>query len=321
MTGWQPHDPYSTGQPQPWPAGVPAGGYLPPPQLGQPGADPLVSLDFNGWWQRGIMIVRRGWRPLAAVQAAGVLLTLLVQAPPAIYLVLTADDLERTFTTTDTPVAADFAPLLGVLGLTVLATLLGVVVSAVITLAVVHIGVSAALGAPQRVNDALKLAARRVLPLIGWQLLAIPLYVVAVCFCVLPVFYVMAVFAVLPAVVAVERTNAFSRCFTLFHRDFGASAARIGTVIGLLIATGVVGGLLGGLAEAAINAAVPGTGGLVAGAVVATLVGALLGGAAAVLVAPLTLTAYADMRARTEPVNALVIAQELGIAAPASQPW
>jgi hypothetical protein len=323
MTQWDPYSAYPPGGPRPGDpqvGGVPPGGYAVPPQLQPQYADPLISPDFHGWWSRGVSIARRGWKPLAVLQAVGVVLALLVQAPVAVYTALATEDLNTT-TTTSSDTSADLPALFGLLGLTILGALLTVVLTAMVTLATVYVGASIALGVPARADDALRLAVRRVFPLLGWQLLAIPIYVAAVCLCILPIFYVAAVLLVLPVVVAVERTNPISRCFSLFHRDFGSAIGRIATIMGLTLAGSAAAALIGFVIDAAARAAVPGTGGIVGGSVVSTLLGALIGGALAILLAPLTLTAYADMRARLEPVNAMVIAQQLGIVPSAAQPW
>ena len=98
MTGWDPYNPDPSYPPQPGGAGgVPPGGYLPPPQFGAQPVDPLVSPDYSGWWSRATTIVRHGWKPLATIQAIGLLLSLLLQAPAGIYLAFATDDLERAF--------------------------------------------------------------------------------------------------------------------------------------------------------------------------------------------------------------------------------
>ncbi|MEV0721128.1 hypothetical protein AB0H87_41945, partial [Asanoa sp. NPDC050611] len=296
----------------------PSGGYEPPFQHQ---ADPLVSPNYAGWWQRGTAIVRRGWQPLALLQLIGLVLALLVQTPVAVYLALIQDDLNNSLTTSDGDLGQfDWGPFLGLMGFTAGGTLLGVIVTAMVTLAVVYVAASIAIGAPVRLGEALRLALRRFLPLLGWQLLALPIYFVGLCLCILPVFYVWGVLAVLPMVVAAERTNAIGRCFTLFHRDFGVAAGRIATVLGLTIGGGIVGALIGGIIQAVASSALSGDTAIIVGSIISTLLSAVVGGALAILVAPLTLTAYADMRARVEPTNALRITQGLGITPPAG-PW
>ncbi len=321
MTGWNPDPSYPGAQPgYPAPGGVPTGGYLPPQQFGPQTADPLISPNYGGWWNRGVAIVRVGWKPLAGLQAVGVALSLLVQAPAAVFIAFATNDLETSFIPEDSSAQPDWTPFIVLMSLTVAAALLALVLSTVITLASVYVGVSIAVGVPPRMGDAVRMAVRRLFPLLGWQLLAIPIYLVAVCFCVLPIFYVMAVFAVLPVVVAVERTNAIARCFTLFHRDFGAAAGRIATILGLTLGVALVGAVLGGAIEAGTSVSLTGNAGVITGSIVSTLLTAVIAGAVAVLIAPLTLTAYADLRARVEPINALAIAQQLGIVPPAN-PW
>ena len=307
------------GSPDPW--GAPAGGYQVPPRVQGQLTEPLISPDYHGWWSRGLSIAKRGWKPLALLQAVGVGVTLLAQAPVAAYTALASDDFNQQAGTADPNRLPDLAPLFSLFGWTLVALLLALVIAAMVTLASVHIGVSVAVGAEVRVAGVLRLAARRVFPLLGWQLLAIPIYVVAVCLCVVPVFYVAAVFVVLPVVVAVERSGAIGRCFSLFHHDLGSSVARVATIFGLTLAGALVGGVFGAVVNAGALAAWPGTGGIIGGAVVSTLLSALAGGAIAILLAPLTLTAYADMRARHEPLTTMTVAHELGITAPPAESW
>ena len=331
MSDWGSGPPYpSGGQPGPYPGpqpydpmtgGAPTGGYTTPPPMPYQYADPLISPDYSGWWNRGVAIVKRGWKALAALQAVGVIVALIVQAPVAAYAALITRDLNEEIASSSgaTP---DLSPVLGLLGFGLLAAFLAIVVTALVTVATVHVGTSIAMGAGPRVADAIRLALRRVFPFLGWQLLAAPIYLVGVCLCVLPVFYVAAVFTVLPAVVAAERTNAISRCFSLFHRDLGTAVARTATILGISIGVAVVGGLIGAVFDSAVSSATPGTNGIIGGAIVSTAVGAVLAGAAAILLAPLTLTAYADMRSRAEPqLTTMQIAADLGIVQPAAQPW
>jgi hypothetical protein len=336
MTDWYPqpadpirgpHDADPSGQ-------APPAGYTVPPQLPSPYGDavagpsyvdPLISPDYGGWWSRGVNIAKRGWKPLAALQAAALLLALVAEAPVQAYSALATDRLTQTLTTSHPSAPPDLTPLLSVLGLAFAAVLVAIVVSAVVTIATVHVGVSVATGAEVRISDALGLAARRVFPLLGWQLLAVPIYLVAVCLCFFPVFYVVAVMVALPVVVAIERTNAISRCFSLFHQDLGLAVSRIATIVALTIGVAGLGGVLGSVINSGVRAAVPGDGGILAGAVGSTLLSAIVSGALAILIAPLTLTAYADMRARQEPIDATIIARQLGIvpatAAPGRPGW
>lgn len=329
MTGWNPHSADPAGPPPDAdPHGPPPGGYTVPPQrqppytdalVGPSYIDPLVSPDFAGWWRRGVHIARRGWKPLATLQVAAVFLALVTLAPVQAYAALVTERLDQALAPSSPNTLPDLTPLLSVLGLALAAAMVSIIVAAIVTIATVHVGVSIATGAEVRISDALRLAARRVFPLIGWQLLAIPIYLVAICLCFFPVFYVAAVFVVLPVVVAIERTNAISRCFSLFHRDLGLAIGRLATILGLTIGAAIAGGLISTVVDVAVRAAVPGDGGVVAGSVGSTLLAATISGAMAILGAPLTLAAYADTRARQAPVNAMVIAAELGIA-PAS-PW
>jgi hypothetical protein len=318
MTEWTP-GPGQPEQPNPYPPYPPAPpeGYTVTPQAYLPVEDPLVSPDFGGWWSRGLSIAKRGWKPLAALQAGGLLLVLLFQVPVEAYSAV----LTERLSTSSARAQADLSPLFGLLGFTFAGAMLALIVTAVVTLATVHIGASIAVGAPVRVADALRLAGQRVLPMIGWQILALPIYLVAVCLCVLPVLYVAAVFLVLPVVVAVERTNAIGRCFSLFHGNLGTAVSRAATILGITIGAAIGGGLVGAALNAIGRSATPGETGIIVGSVFSTLVAAVVSGVVAILVAPLTLTAYADLRSRKEPASGAGIAAQLGIVPATGTPW
>ena len=162
----------------------------------------------------------------------------------------------------------------------------------------------------------------RVFPLLGWQIVAGFLMLLGVCFCILPAIYLYAVFTVLPAVVAFERTNVISRCFRLFHGDFGAALARVATIVGIAFGAGIVGSIISTIVNAVAGvpsgftgpgttAADVSTGALIVATVVGGTLAAAIGRGVAVLTAPLTLTAYADMRARVEPLATPMLVREL----------
>jgi hypothetical protein len=297
------------------------GGYTVGPWMAQPTAEPLVSPNHSGWWRTGTDIAKRGWKPLATLQAAGVVLSMIVTAPLAVYIALVEDDFNEALAVADPDNAPDLSPLLTLLGLTFASVLVTIIVTGIVVLATVHVGASVANHADVRIADALRLAGRRLLPMLGWHLVAIPIYLVAVCLCFFPVLYVSAVFAVLPVVVAVERTNAISRCFSLFHGDLGASAGRVATILGLAVAAGLAAVLIGVAVDEMTRANMPGSAGIVGGAVASTLLSSVISGAVAILLAPLTLGAYADMRARRDPPGGPTIAQQLGIMASAIASW
>jgi hypothetical protein len=284
---------------------VPAGGYTVPSYSAN---DPLVSPDYGGWWSRGLAIAARGWPQLATLQAIGVVLSVAAQVPSL--LLVRSTQLQMTAALDEGNQPDVWPVLLRFLGVAVLAGLLAFIVSALVTLATVYIGVSVAVGGRPSLSAAFALAGRRLLPLIGWQLLSLPIFLLGFCVCVLPVLYVAAVFTVLPAVVAIERSNAVGRCFTLFNRNLGVSIARIATILVIIIVVAVVGVGLQTAVRSVLATAGPET---ALSVLLTTLVSTLVTAAAGIVIAPLTLAAYADMRSRIEPINAAVIAGELGV--------
>lgn len=294
---------------------APISGYA-VPYLAQPGHDPLISADYSGWWQRSTAIVKAGWPQLAAAQAIGVAVQVLLQVPLLVYV---ATQSRQFAVAQQNNTAPDLRPILGALGFTFLIAFAGIVVGAIVTIATMQMSVSIAAGGQPQLGPALKAAARRAFPLIGWQLLAGLIMLVGLCACVLPVFYLLAVFTVLPGVVAFERTNAVSRCFRLFHGNFGVALGRIATIVGISIGAGIVASIFaqvvgagGGGFGVSPAATTESTGAIVIASAISAVIGAVLDRGVAILTGPMTLTAYADMRARVEPLTTPTLLQELG---------
>jgi hypothetical protein len=299
-------------------------------QIGE--GDPLVSPDYPGWWRRSLVIVKQGWRSLAVLQAIGLAVTLLISVPQALLVLNLAEELGTAGTTVDpdtgAPVMPDFGALFAVLGLTVLGSFFAVMVSFVVAIACNHVAVSIAAGLRPRIGAALGLAVRRLVPLIGWQILAGLIIVAGVCACVLPAIYLGAVFTLLPVVVTFERGgSAISRCFKLFHQDLGASISRIATILGIGIGVAAVAYLINMIIEVsagqpmfdpeASNPFSKVDTGYMTAVLIGTVVAEMIGRAAGVLTAPLSLTAYADLRARVEPLTTATLADEAGLQPPA----
>jgi hypothetical protein len=331
-TQYDPSQPYVIYQAMPA-GGVFAGG------IGE--GDPLISPDYSGWWRRSVAIVKQGWRSLAVLQLIGFVVSLLFSVPQALLLLNLSQDLTTASTTVDpdtgAPVAPDLSSVFPVIGLTLVGLFLTIMVGFAVAIACNHVAVSVAAGLRPRLGAALGLAVRRMFPLLGWQILAGLLVLLGVCACILPAIYLSAVFMVLPVVVTFERGgSAISRCFKLFHQDLGASIGRIATIGGITFGIAVVAYVISTIIQAAAGGPAfdPqitdngngitsfgdfGTGYLVA-VVAGAVVSDLLSRAGAVLTATLTMTAYADLRARVEPLTTAVLANEAGLAPTYPQP-
>jgi hypothetical protein len=269
--------------------------------------DPLISPDYSGWWQRAVAVVKLSWRQLLALQAIVAVLIFAVQGTAGVAAAFAARDLD------DAADAGDDLPLgtfFAAFGLGIAAAVFGLLVSTAVTIAAVRIVVLAATGGQPRVVDALGAAARRVFPLIGWSILAGIIGLAALCACILPVFYIGAVFTVLAPVVALERGNAISRCFKLFHGDLAVSIGRIATIGGIGIGAAVVAAAVDFIGDAVVRPESASTAAVVAATVFATAVSVFLTGGIRILTDPLTVAAYADMRARVEPLSSAVLAYE-----------
>lgn len=324
---------YDPAAPYPVYEAAPTSGYGVPIFGQQAGYDPLISPDYPGWWRRTLAVLKPGWKPLAVLQSIGFVVSLIFSVPQAIYLVLLQQDLERATRIdpdTGTTAQTDLTPILAVFGIMLLGAFITVLVSAAVTIGSNHVVVSVATGNPARIGPALALAVRRMFPLIGWQILAGLIMVVGLCACILPFFYLFAVFLILPAVVTFERGSAIGRCFALFHRDLGGSISRVATIAGITIGAGVVGGIFSAVIESIAGAPTFTTSDArfsdlgatyIVAIVVGSVVAELIVRTASVFTAPLTTTAYADMRSRVEPLSTATLAAEIGLAPAATTEW
>ncbi|HEV2089144.1 MAG TPA: hypothetical protein VGR21_12600 [Cryptosporangiaceae bacterium] len=278
------------GEGQPW---------TPPGQAGSPpDGDPLISPDYAGWWRRAVAVAKAAWVPLLLLQLVGAALALVLQGIPTVMqanqLAGIANDATPTLEEAQSAVGTAFANL----GLSLVGLALSMVVSALITLAAVHVVVAVASGRRPSLGAAMRGAARRVGPLLGWEVLAALIILAGFCACVLPGFYLAGVFVTLPAVVAFERGPVIPRCFALFHQSLGPAAARIATIVGIGVAVALFGMLVSRILTAVVgpegsSAFVGvGLGSLAFQLALAALVG--------VLVAPLVVGTYADLRARVD---------------------
>jgi hypothetical protein len=288
---------------------VPPDGYGPPPPAGGYPPDPLISPDFAGWWQRGVLVVRRSWRQLVILQLILGGFTLAAQGAAAIMQSLALRDLDG-FSDTEIP---PLGTMLGASAVGFVATVAALLMSTLVTLAAVRVVVVTATGGQPSVADALRGAIRRLFPMVGWSLLAGLIIIAGICACILPGLYFWAVFTVLAPVVAFERGGAIGRCFNLFHSDLGRSLARIATIVGILFAGTMVAAVVAVAGDVVADPLTASTPALVTAALVSTAVSVVVTGVLRVLTDPLTVGAYADMRARLEPLSSATLANEINM--------
>ncbi len=281
------HDPY--GAPGYPPAGYGGPGYQLPAGYYAGPDDPLVSADFAGWWRRSFGLLSVAWQPMVQVQ----LLWAIPLVVAGVFATLYTPDQTVTFNSTTPPDFSEtFEPLLLVLPFTLIAVLLTVIAQ----LATLDVLVQRATGRPVSAGQALLAGLRRFPAMLGWQIVAGLVVLLGFVLCFLPGFYAAIVFLILPPIILLERGAGVGRAFRLFHADFGASVARIATVVGVYLGFIVI--------EAIFTAILsPTTGAVTALSVAGAVLSAMFSVATGVVVSPLILTAYADMRARHEPFS------------------
>ena len=262
-------------------------------------ADPLISADYAGWWRRTIAIISRIWPQLLVLQAIGAVISWLCG--------VAIGQLGGPFMVDEDQVQVLDAGIR--IASQIAAALIDVTVFTLVTLAVVHLVVLTAVGQQPTLAGCLRGAARRLLPLIGWSVLAAVMIGVGLLLCLLPGIYVIVVLLLLAPVIAIERRQGIGRCFDLFHAGRRTALSRNGTILAITVAVVTLGSLL----ELPITAAVtstqvdPGAGAnplvLAVGSVITAVIGVLTG--------PLTVTAYADLRARRESLSTAILAEQL----------
>jgi hypothetical protein len=276
------------------PAYGPPPGYALPPQYYAGPQDPLVSNDLAGWWNRSLRLARKTWRPLLLVHLISV---------PALEIsiawtqAVTNDKLQNLHSDPDQVTTSDVGKALAAMAV---AVIVGGLLSVVVGLAAQRILVQAATDRPTSIGAALRDGLRRTPAMIGWSIPAGLLVIVGLLCCVVPGLYVGAVFTVLPAVVLLERGNAISRSFQLLHADIGAALGRIVVYYGVTFLFGAVAGVFTNVVAAVATTTVT--------AVTTAVVGTVFSLASSILVTPMILTAYADMRARHEPFSTAYLA-------------
>jgi hypothetical protein len=274
-------------------------------------SDPLISADYAGWWQKNKNLFRAYWRQLAVLQGIGAIAALVLRIPASVVQAIQTRGLPDAGQLDSAEIRRAVTAALPALTIGAVGSILAGLVLALISLAGMRLLVTGVTGGQPSIPDALRGALGRLLPLVGWSLLGGVILLLGFCACFVPALYFAAVFTVLPAVVLFERGGVIVRCFKLLHGDFGASIARVATVIGIAIAVSLLSSSVGTIVNTVAHAWSTGTGGLVSGTVISTLFQVVITAALGVLLTPLILTTYADERARLEPLHTGVLAHEL----------
>lgn len=300
-----------------------APGFAPYPGHGQgqrpPVEDPLVPVDLGGWFKRVFGVLRRSFGRVLLLQgvvllAAGVIELVTVQnvisnLAGSVSALGEAGALDQTGDPSQLSpaIVGAFASLFS--PVTVIAWLAFMVIAVFAQAASWYVVVGDAAGERTSISAALRLSARRVLPLLGWGLLANLIAAAGFVLLIVPGIYLMIVFgSTLVGVVVVERRG-IGRCFALLKRRFWATTGR------LLLAWVILGGysvivsivvtpVVVGLASNGID--------LTTGIVMAMLVNLVLSIPAGVAMVAVVVVTYAELRGHERPgVSTPTLAAEL----------
>lgn len=222
----QPSEYFQSGDPTRQLPGPDAAGVPPiPPAL--PPNDPLVPANIGGWFNRIVGVIRRSLATLLVIQFGATLV--------GAALGITALQLTIRWTVS----GSSAGPAVGLFLSTLLLMVAGVFAQGVS----VYVAIRDAAGEPISVGSTLRFAADRVLPLLGWGIVAGVMTVIGFVVFILPGVYLAIVFsATLEGVVIVERRS-IGRCFKLVKARFWPTAARmlLALLLGILYTAGVRG--------------------------------------------------------------------------------
>ncbi|MDT7568304.1 MAG: hypothetical protein QOG76_6928, partial [Pseudonocardiales bacterium] len=289
-----------------------APGFAPYPGHGQgqrpPVEDPLVPVDLGGWFKRVFGVLRRSFGRVLLLQgvvllAAGVIELVTVQnvisnLAGSVSALGEAGALDQTGDPSQLSpaIVGAFASLFS--PVTVIAWLAFMVIAVFAQAASWYVVVGDAAGERTSISAALRLSARRVLPLLGWGLLANLIAAAGFVLLIVPGIYLMIVFgSTLVGVVVVERRG-IGRCFALLKGRFWATTGRLllaGVILGgySVIVSIVVTPVVVGLASNGID--------LTTGIVMAMLVNLVLSIPAGVAMVAVVVVTYAELRGHERP--------------------
>jgi ABC-type multidrug transport system permease subunit len=175
--------------------------------------DPLVATSFSDWWAKVIGVLQRSWKPLLLIQLATFV--------PGIIIAALVTGLAAVAVGTESTAFSIVAALVGLIGALVL-----IVVMFLAQGVSVFVVAKEATGEQVDFSSAVRLAAQRALPLLGWSLLA-GILVVLGFILILPGIYLLIVFgASLTGAVIFERAG-IGRTFSLVNPAFGQTLGRL----------------------------------------------------------------------------------------------
>jgi hypothetical protein len=198
----------------------PQSGYPYPPQTGPspygghgavvPG-DPLVATSFSDWWSKVIGVLRRSWQPLLAIQLATVVPGMIIGA------VVTAA------AATGSTVVSFAGAVVGLIGVLIVFVVALLAQGASVYVVGKQASGQEAVGA----GPALRFAASRALPLLGWGILAAILVGLGLILLVVPGIYLLVVFAAALTGVIMFEQDGIGRTFALVNPAFGQTLGRL----------------------------------------------------------------------------------------------
>jgi hypothetical protein len=169
-----------------------------------------VATSFSDWWAKVIGVLTRSWKPLLIIQLATVVPGLLIAA-----ILAAAAAVDSTFFT------------FGAFAVALVGAFIAIAVVLLAQGVSVYVVAKQADGEEVNASAALRFAAGRIAPLLGWSLLAGILIALGLALLILPGLYLIVVFgATLGGVIMFERSG-IGRTFALVNPAFGQTLGRL----------------------------------------------------------------------------------------------
>lgn len=195
------------------------------------GDDPLVPADFSGWMGKIVDAFARSWRPLLALQLA-----LAVPLAVLFELFRQAAGTGDWLTTDGSQLQLHLQHPGAAVGIIVALAVVALVLGAAVQLASLWVVIRQAVGRESPLLGAFRFAAARLLPLIGWQIVAGVLISIGLIALVVPGIYLAVILVpLLLGVVGLERSG-IRRCFELARGQVLALFGRCCTVFVIALA-------------------------------------------------------------------------------------
>jgi hypothetical protein len=190
------------------------------PGVGASADDPLVPTDFSSWMGKMVDAFSRSWRPVVLLQ-----LVLMITLAVVLVFFERAAGSQMGLTTVGTEAKFRFDNPAAAAGLGIALAVVALVIGALVQLTCLWVVIKQADGRSIELGAAVRFAASRALPMIGWEIVAGLLVGIGLIVLLPGIYLGVVLLPTLLGVVGVERRG-MGRCFELARGNFMALFGR-----------------------------------------------------------------------------------------------